>query len=118
MSEQTSEMLRDRFRRIRSPEDFLNVANQAAAESPETLLDGLGLKTAGSGNGYRVESGSVLLQAGLRVGDSVISVNGQSLGDASSDQQLLEQVLSEGRASIVVQRGDKRLTLNQNFGKR
>jgi len=108
--------LRDRFSRIRRPSDFMGIASEAAAQSPEVVIDGLGLEPIGVGEGYRVDSNSILLKAGMKAGDVLLSINGQQLGDASSDQALLDQVMQEGRAQIEVQRGNSRFMINQSFG--
>lgn len=108
--------LRDRFSRIRKPNDFMAIANDAAQQNPEVVIQGLGLEPVGVGEGYTVTDGSVLLKAGMKTGDVLMSINGQSLGDAGSDQALLEQVMSEGRAQIEVQRGNSRFMINQSFG--
>lgn len=108
--------LRDRFSRIRRPSEFMGIASDAAMQSPEVVIDGLGLEPIGVGEGYSVSNSSVLLKAGMKKGDILLSINGQSLGDASSDQELLEQVMQEGRAQIEVQRGNSRFMINQSFG--
>ncbi|TNC91792.1 type II secretion system protein N [Thalassolituus sp.] len=108
--------LRDRFSRIRRPSDFMSIASDAAQQNPEEVIMGLGLEPIGVGEGYAVTPGSVLLQAGMKPGDVLLSVNGQSLGDSGSDQALLQQVMSEGRAQIEVQRGNSRFMINQSFG--
>ena len=108
--------LRDRFSRIRRPSEFMGIASDAALQSPEVVIDGLGLDPIGVGEGYSVSDSSVLLKAGMKKGDVLLSINGQSLGDASSDQALLEQVMQEGRAQIEVQRGNSRFMINQSFG--
>lgn len=108
--------LKKRIGGIRNPEDFLAIAGDAAQESPELVLNSLGLKTSGAGEGYTVQSGSVLLKAGMQKGDQLLSINGQMLGDIGSDQMLFEQVMGDGRARIEVQRGGRRFTINQNFG--
>ena len=110
--------LRDRFSRIRRPSDFMGIASEAASQSPEVIIDGLGLESVGMGEGYRVEGNSILLKAGMKRGDVLLSINGQLLGDASSDQALLSQVMQEGRAQIEVQRGNSRFMINQSFGAR
>ncbi|MEE3160037.1 MAG: PDZ domain-containing protein, partial [Pseudomonadota bacterium] len=78
----------------------------------------LGLESVGVGEGYRVDNSSILLKAGMKPGDVLLSINGQQLGDASSDQALLDQVMQEGRAQIEVQRGNSRFMINQSFGAR
>ncbi|MEC9255746.1 MAG: type II secretion system protein N [Pseudomonadota bacterium] len=110
--------LRDRFSRIRRPSDFMGIASEAATESPEAVIEGLGLESVGVGEGYRVDNSSILLKAGMKPGDVLLSINGQQLGDASSDQALLDQVMQEGRAQIEVQRGNSRFMINQSFGAR
>jgi general secretion pathway protein C len=111
--------LRERFSRVRSAQDFMMVASEAAQQDPEEMLSGLGLESQGSGSGYKVTAGSILTQVvELKPGDIVLSVNGQPLGDASSDSSLLEQVMSEGSAQIEVQRGNSRFMVNQSFGLR
>jgi len=44
-----------------------------------------------------------------------VSVNDQALGDPQSDQQLLQQVSSEGNARIEVQRGNSRFVVNHKI---
>ena len=108
--------LRDRFSRIRRPSDFMGIASEAATESPEAVIQGLGLDPIGVGEGYRVTDSSILLKAGMKQGDVLLSINGQQLGDSGSDQALLDQVMQEGRAQIEVQRGNSRFMINQSFG--
>ncbi|MDF1763224.1 MAG: type II secretion system protein N, partial [Oleibacter sp.] len=99
-SENQAADLRGQFSRIRQPSDFLAIASEASQQDPNAIIQGLGLQTSGSGSGYAVTSGSVLVNAGMQVGDQILSVNGQGLGDPANDQMLLEQVMSEGRAQI------------------
>ncbi len=108
--------IRDRILAVSSVEEFVSVLGDEAEQDPQGLLNSLGLSSQGAGSGYRVANNSLLLNVGLRLGDKIISINGQSLGDVSSDQLLLADVISSGQASIVVERNGKRLTLNQNFG--
>lgn len=110
--------LRDRFSRIRRPSDFMGIASEAAAQSPEAVIEGLGLSPIGVGEGYSVTGNSILLKAGMKKGDVLLSINGQQLGDAGSDQALLDQVMQDGRAQIEVQRGNSRFMINQSFGAR
>tara|TARA_Y100001001_G_scaffold161304_1_gene185475 strand:- start:491 stop:1369 length:879 start_codon:yes stop_codon:yes gene_type:complete len=107
--------LRDRFKRVRNAGDFLDMVTSGAENDPEATLNQMGLKAVGPGQGYEVQRGSMLNSLNLRPGDIVLSVNGQSLGDPLSDQQILEQVKSEGNARIEVQRGDSRLTVTHSL---
>lgn len=52
---------------------------------------------------------------GLKPGDKVISINGQSVGVGTNEAQLLEQIRKTGQAKIEIQRGEQTLTIQQNF---
>lgn len=106
----------EQFSQIRRPSDFVTMAGQLAQESPELLIRSLGIESVGVGEGYSITGNSVLLKAGMQPGDKILSINSQPLGDTQSDQMLFEQVMNDGRARIEVQRGNKRFTINQNFG--
>lgn len=108
--------LRDRFKGVRNPTEFMNMVTEEASNDPEGALTEMGLKAIGPGEGYEVQAGSVLSALQLQPGDIVLSVNGQALGDPSSDQQILQQVGSEGNARIEVQRGNSRFVVNHSLG--
>ncbi|MDK2777050.1 MAG: hypothetical protein KYX62_05260 [Pseudomonadota bacterium] len=107
--------IRDRFKEVRNPTDFMNLVNEEAASDPEGALREMGLKAAGPGQGYVVQKGSMLTALQLQPGDIVLSVNGQPLGDPQSDQQILQQVTEEGNARIEVQRGNSRFVVNHSL---
>ena len=107
--------LRERFREVRSPADFMNMVTAEASADAEGALRELGLESIGAGQGYRVTPGSMLTALQLQPGDIVLSVNGQSLGDPQADQQVLEQVSVEGNARIEVQRGNNRFVVNHSL---
>lgn len=107
--------LRERFREVRNPSDFMAVISEEAGQDPEDAIRQLGLETAGGGQGYRVQPGSMLTALQLQPGDIVLSVNGQALGDPQADQQLLQQVSAEGTARIEVQRGNNRFVVNHSL---
>ncbi|WP_425993071.1 type II secretion system protein N [Brevundimonas sp. TWP2-3-2] len=98
-------------------------AAAAAADRPAPSVDtgpapnvaaaaGAAGVTATSG-GYRVgpNPSAELRRFGLQPGDVIASVNGQPVGNASSDQQLLESARSSGQARVVVNRNGRSLTL-------
>jgi len=107
--------IRERFQRVRNASDFLDAVTNGAESNPEATLNQMGLKSIGPGQGYEVQSNSMLKSMNLQPGDIVLSVNGQMLGDPQSDQQILEQVKIEGSARIEVQRGDSRLTVTHSL---
>lgn len=107
--------IRERFSQVRSPTDFMNMANEEIARDPQAALRELGLESSGAGQGYRVTQGSILTSLNLQPGDIVLSVNGQRLGDIEADQMVLQQVSSEGSARIEVQRGNNRFVVNHRL---
>ncbi len=95
----------------------LSNAIQQMKTNPNAYLGQMGLSTAG-GKGYEVTnnvSANVRAQMGLRVGDKIISVNGQPVGNPTSDTQLLQQVQQTRNAQVQIQRGEQTLTIQQNF---
>lgn len=107
--------LRERFGKIRSASEFMSLATEEMSQNPRAALNELGLQSAGSGQGYRVQSGSMLTRLQLKAGDIVLSVNGQRLGDIEVDKVLLEQLATSGNARIEVQRGNNRFVVNHKL---
>jgi general secretion pathway protein C len=71
-----------------------------------------------TGQGYEITPNvpaEMRSQLGLRPGDRIVSVNGQTLGQPQNDAQLLEQVRQQRRAQIEIQRGDQTMTIQQSF---
>ena len=107
--------LRSRFRNVQNPTEFMNVLTDEANADPYGLITQLGLESSGSGQGYTVQAESMLLALDLQAGDIILSINGHALGDAQSDQALLQDVGKDGRARIEVQRGDNRFVVNHRI---
>jgi general secretion pathway protein C len=78
------------------------------------IIQQLGLAPSGS-EGYLIGATApreLLQQVGLRPGDVIVSVNGFTLGDEGNDVAALQEFRNSGAASIVVQRGAQRFTVN------
>jgi general secretion pathway protein C len=78
------------------------------------IIQQLGLAPSGS-EGYLIGASApqeLLQQVGLRPGDVIVSVNGFTLGDEGNDIAALQEFRNSGAASIVVQRGVQRFTVN------
>lgn len=52
---------------------------------------------------------------GLRAGDQILSINGQSVRQGQNDLSVLEQARQDGRVKIEIQRGDQTMTIQQSF---
>jgi general secretion pathway protein C len=85
--------------------------------NPNAYLSRMGLSMA-DGKGYEVMGNlpvDVQNKMGLRAGDKIMSVNGQSVGNPANDAQLLQQVQQSHHAQIQIQRGSQTLTVQQSF---
>lgn len=101
---------------IKTPEDFVKVAKKQLADDPQQALASVGLEQIDGAGGYRVgKQASMLKSFGLKEGDIIQSINGTSVGDVQSDQSLFDQVMSDGKVRIEVQRGSRRFVINQRL---
>lgn len=78
------------------------------------IISRLGLSPASQG-GYEIGPSApaqVLDIVGLKPGDVLVSVNGVELGSEQADVAALQEFQNTGAASIVVQRGEQRFTVN------
>ncbi len=104
----------ERIQGIRTPEDFVGFAKDELANNPEEAMRNVGLKQADVG--YEVtSSASMLMSLGMKPGDKIISINGQSLGDPAQDKELIDEVYAQGSARIEVERGSRRFVINHQF---
>lgn len=102
---------------VQQAQAALSNAIQQMKTNPNAYLGQVGLSTAG-GKGYEVTNNApanVRAQMGLRAGDKIIAVNGQPVGNPTSDAQLLQQVQQTHNAQVQIQRGEQTLTIQQNF---
>lgn len=72
-----------------------------------------------SAAGYRIgpNPSPELRRFGLLPGDVIESLNGQAVGDATSDRQLFERARAAGQARVVILREGRRLTVNLPFAR-
>ncbi|MEE2893070.1 MAG: type II secretion system protein N [Pseudomonadota bacterium] len=80
---------------------------------PTGTLAEYGVQPVGDGGsgGYRLGGeipSSTLAQVGLRPGDVVLSVNGQSVGNIQQDRAQIDSIMDAGSARLEIQRGDRR----------
>jgi len=88
--------------------------NEDLSAQRTMIIQQMGLAPA-DGEGYEIGANApaaVLQQVGMRPGDVIVSVNGHTLGDEGSDIAALQEFRNSGAASIVVQRGAQRFTVN------
>ncbi len=84
------------------------------AQQRSMIISRMGLSPSASG-GYEIGANApeqLLNVVGLRTGDVLVSVNGYEVGNEEADMAALQDFRSAGSASIVVQRGEQRFTVN------
>lgn len=100
-----------------SPQSALGQAIQQMQDNRDQYLKNMGVSGGGS-DGYEISDktpSNLKNTLGLRAGDRILSVNGQSVGQGLNEVQLLEQVRREGHAKIEIKRGDQVMTIQQSF---
>ncbi|MNC38614.1 hypothetical protein D3C75_872320 [compost metagenome] len=86
-------------------------------ENRDEYLKNMGVNASG-GQGYEVTDqtpAALRNKLGLRSGDRILSLNGQSVGQGQSDVQLLEQAKRDGKVKIEIKRGDQVMTIQQSL---
>ncbi|MCR9277483.1 MAG: PDZ domain-containing protein [Pseudomonadaceae bacterium] len=97
-----------------SPREFLEANAQLLENDPSAVLSQYGIEPVadGSASGYRVSDqlaqSPYLSQAGLQSGDIIMSVNGQPVGNVSTDRAEIANVMAQGSARLEIQRGSRR----------
>lgn len=99
-----------------SPQSALGQAIQQMQDNREQYLKNMGVSSGSDGYEISDKTPSNLKNTlGLRSGDRILSVNGQTIGQGLNEVQLLEQVRREGHAKIEIKRGDQVMTIQQSF---
>jgi len=99
-----------------SPQSALGQAIQQMQDNREQYLKNMGVSSGGDGYEISDKTPSNLKNTlGLRSGDRILSINGQTVGQGLNEVQLLEQVRREGHAKIEIKRGDQVMTIQQSF---
>ncbi|MFD2014502.1 type II secretion system protein N [Acinetobacter vivianii] len=98
-----------------SPQSALGQAIQQMQDNREQYLKNMGVSNGGDGYEISDKTPSNLKNTlGLRSGDRILSINGQTVGQGLNEVQLLEQVRREGHAKIEIKRGDQVMTIQQS----
>lgn len=95
---------------------MLSEAIGQLTNNPAGYLSRMGVMA--TNRGYEITNSvpdNIRAQLGLKAGDRLVSLNGQTLGQPQSDALLLEQVRQQRRAQIEIQRGEQTMTIQQSF---
>lgn len=93
-----------------TPAEILDTYEELFNEDPRALLASTGLRSTGSS--YEVLASSSLIAMGLKVGDKIVAVNGQSVGDIERDAGLGELVREQSVANFQIQRGSRTFSVS------
>lgn len=96
--------------------NLLSNAIQRLDSDASSYLNEMGLIA--SQQGYEITDNTpshIRRNLGLKAGDRVVRLNGQTLGNVQLDKSLLQQIQQTGRARIEIQRGGQHLTIEQSF---
>jgi len=96
--------------------NLLSNAIQRLDSDASSYLNEMGLIA--SQQGYEITDNTpshIRRNLGLKAGDRVVRLNGQTLGNVQLDKNLLQQIQQTGRARIEIQRGGQHLTIEQSF---
>lgn len=99
-----------------SPQNEISRAIQQMNENREQYLENMGVSA--GGDGYEVTSRTPAVlrnRLGLRPGDRIISLNGQTVAAGQSEAQLLEQARQQGQVKLEIKRGDQVMTIQQDL---
>lgn len=99
-----------------SPQNEIGRAIQQMQENKDQYLQNMGVSAADGS--YEVTSrtpAALRNRLGLRPGDRILSLNGQTLSQGQTEAQLLEQARREGQVKLEIKRGDQVMTIQQSF---
>ncbi|MEQ1066694.1 type II secretion system protein N [Acinetobacter sp. XH1741] len=102
---------------VNTTQEALGQAIQQMQGNREQYLKDMGV-SGSSSEGYEVTERTPTAlrnKLGLRPGDRIVSLNGQTVGQGQTDVQLLEQARRAGQVKIEIKRGDQVMTIQQNF---
>ncbi|WP_281709339.1 type II secretion system protein N [Phaeobacter italicus] len=92
-------------------DDYINLWRDRITRNPQSAMERIGVELVE--NGYRVKTDPNIgvTLAGLRPGDVITHLNGQSVGDVEKDRQLYDDVAASGMARLEVLRDGRSLLL-------
>ncbi|URM40735.1 type II secretion system protein N [Acinetobacter sp. AS23] len=102
---------------VNTTQEALGQAIQQMQGNREQYLRDMGV-SGNSGEGFEVTERTPTAlrnKLGLRPGDRIVSLNGQTVGQGQTDVQLLEQARRAGQVKLEIKRGDQVMTIQQNF---
>lgn len=104
-----------RYKKPAPPEttaEYIDYWRGRIRKNPQAVLDEIGLKSTKDGYVIAPRHDIGVRLAGLKSGDLVRSVNGQSVGNPEDDRRFFDRVATSGQARLEIERGGKLFTLS------
>lgn len=101
---------------LSSAQNEIGRAIQQMQENKDQYLNNMGVSA--SDGGFEITSrtpAALRNRLGLRPGDRILSLNGQTLSQGQTEAQLLEQARREGQVKLEIKRGDQTMTIQQDL---
>lgn len=92
-------------------EDYIAFWRDRITLNPQTAMDTIGVELVEDGYRVKEDPNIGVTLAGLRRGDVITRLNGQTLGDLDRDRVLYDEVAASGIARLEVERDGKALLL-------
>lgn len=98
---------------VQLPEADARIANyrNALNRDPYGFLAGLGVEPGPQGYIVLDAAATELVQAGLRSGDVISTINGQPVGNIDTDIALFDDIVTSGRITLTTEREGQTLTM-------
>jgi general secretion pathway protein C len=92
-------------------QEYIDLWRDRISNNPQAAMDTVGVEVVE--NGYRVKADPNIgvTLAGLKPGDVITSLNGQTVGDLARDKELYDEVAASGIARLEVFRNGKAILL-------
>ena len=93
-------------------QEYIALWRQRIIANPNEVLETIGLVPGDDGYTIQDDPNTGVLLAGLRPGDVVTRVNGQSVGDPEQDAAFYDEVAASGYARLEVVRGQDKILMS------
>ena len=99
----------------RSVDETIDLYRRRIAINPKAVLDRFGVSVVPEGYRVGASPSEGVVRAGLRTGDIIAEVNGETVGSIENDRRLFERVIAAGFARVKIIRGGQDIVLSFPF---
>ncbi|WP_407492950.1 type II secretion system protein N [Pseudooceanicola sp. MF1-13] len=95
-----------------STQEYIALWRQRIIENPNNVLATIGLEPGSNGYTIKENPNIGVTLAGLKTGDVVTRVNGQTVGDPAQDQKYYDEIAASGHARLEVVRDGEKILMS------